>query len=148
MGDPENPDPPEPDPDEPPPDEPPPPEPAPEDEVPVPDDPFQRQAVQIDADMEVKRGTTVDAPVVLPGDAETVHRVAGAGPRTAVRGAHNWVPIGPRNVGGRIRAVAIDPSHRQLMYAAPASGGIYKSLDAAESWFPLWHDGPSLSMAA
>jgi photosystem II stability/assembly factor-like uncharacterized protein len=34
------------------------------------------------------------------------------------------------------------------MYAAPASGGVYKSLDGAESWFPLWHDEPSLSMAS
>ena len=32
---------------------------------------------------------------------------AAAGARTALAGQHNWVPIGPRNVGGRVRAIAM-----------------------------------------
>jgi photosystem II stability/assembly factor-like uncharacterized protein len=160
VGDPEVPDAPpdEPAPDEPAPDEPAPDEPAPDgDPEPVPDDPFLDDLVQIDADMDVKTDTpldadpdpTLDAEVRLPGEAETVQAVPGPpGPRTAVRGQHNWVSIGPRNVGGRVRAVAIHPTDRRIMYAGPASGGVFKSLDGAESWFPLWHDEPSLSMAS
>jgi photosystem II stability/assembly factor-like uncharacterized protein len=70
------------------------------------------------------------------------------GPRAPSPGRHNWVPAGPRNVGGRVRAIAIDPAHPEIMYAGAASGGVYKSIDGAESWFPLWHDEPSLSIGA
>lgn len=98
---------------------------------------------------------TIGAHVSLPGSAPAVAH----GPRAprhaadvagdAFAGArHNWIPTGPRNVGGRVRAVAIDPSDPKIMYAGPASGGVYKSTDGGESWFPLWHDEPSLSMAA
>jgi hypothetical protein len=123
------------------------PEPDPDPDAKELDDPFLERPVQIDAPMDVRTAPTMDAAVKLPGEAETV-RAAPAGPRSAVRGKHNWVPIGPRNVGGRVRAVAIDPVDRRVMYAAPASGGVYKSLDGAESWFPLWHDEASLSMAS
>jgi photosystem II stability/assembly factor-like uncharacterized protein len=139
--DPPDPGPVEPDPDEPDPDVDP-------DPVSVVDAQFAEQVLAFDAPQTVKSaGTTLGAQVRRPGEAETVP-AGPAGPRTAVPGAHNWVPIGPRNVGGRVRAVAVDPSDRRIMYAAPASGGVYKSLDGAESWFPLWHDEPSLSMSA
>jgi photosystem II stability/assembly factor-like uncharacterized protein len=111
------------------------------------DDPFLERLVQIDAPMDVKTGSTLNARVTLPGEAETVLGDP-VGERTAVRGRHNWVPIGPRNVGGRVRAIAIDHEHPEVMYAAPASGGVFKTRDAGESWFPLWHDEPSLSLAA
>src|SRR3954452_4121530 len=111
------------------------------------DDPLADQLVEIDAPQALRQeffGSTVGASVSRPGRSA----VAGTGGRHAVHGGHNWVPIGPRNVGGRVRAIAIDPAHREVMYAAPASGGVFKSLDGAESWFPLWHDEPSLSMSA
>ena len=34
------------------------------------------------------------------------------------------------------------------MYAGAASGGVYKTIDTGESWFPLWHDAPSLAVGA
>lgn len=118
---------------------------------PEPSAAFLSGSMPFDAPRDVKAqffaGTglpTTGAPVRRPGDAETV----GAGGRAPVRGAHNWVPIGPRNVGGRVRCIAIDPGDSRIMYAGPASGGIYKSIDAGETWFPLWHDEPSLSMGA
>ena len=135
------------------PDPPEPPEPAPEEPtepVAEPVSPLETNPLQFDAPHTVRgqffqgSGATIGGNVARPGDAET----AGGAPRGAVRGDHNWVPIGPRNVGGRVRCLAIDPANGSIVYAGPASGGIYKSLDSGESWFPLWHDEPSLSIGA
>ena len=41
------------------------------------------------------------------------------GARTADRGQHNWVPIGPRNVGGRVRAIAVRPEHARRHVRRP-----------------------------
>lgn len=61
---------------------------------------------------------------------------------------HNWVSVGPRNVGGRIRALIVHPTNPNIMYAGSAGGGVWKTIDRAESWFPLWHDEASLSVGA
>ena len=61
---------------------------------------------------------------------------------------HNWIPTGPRNVGGRVRTLALHPTDPNILYAGPASGGVYKSADGGETWFPLWHDEPSLAMGS
>ena len=58
----------------------------------------------------------------------------------------NWLPTGPRNIGGRIRALAVDPNDPDVWYAGSASGGPYKSVNRGESWFPLMHDEPSLAV--
>ena len=36
------------------------------------------------------------------------------------------------------------------MYAGAASGGVFKTTDGGETWFPLpfWHDAPSLAIGA
>ncbi len=122
------------------------------DPVATPSDTFAEESFLIDAPMEDKLralAPTLGVKVRRPGEAETLHPPPPAlAPRAAVRGQHNWVPIGPRNVGGRVRALAIDPNRPQIMYAGPASGGVFKSLDGGDSWFPLWHDEPSLSIGA
>jgi hypothetical protein len=129
-----------------------PPDPPPEPGEPVPFDPFPTSSagVGVDAPLSEKAAhfaPTLGTGVTGPGQAETAAAVS-IGDRTAVRGQHNWVPIGPRNVGGRVRAVAVEPGDSRVMYAAPAAGGVFKSTDGGDSWFPLWHDEPSLSMAA
>ncbi|MBC8146274.1 MAG: T9SS type A sorting domain-containing protein [bacterium] len=42
--------------------------------------------------------------------------------------------IGPRNVGGRTRALAIDRTNRDVMLTGGANGGIWRSIDAGASW--------------
>ncbi|NEA30679.1 hypothetical protein [Streptomyces sp. SID13031] len=86
-----------------------------------------------------------------------------AGPRAVRRAAasvgaeprsrHNWVPIGPRNVAGRMRAIVCgepgvaDP---QLWFAASAGGGVWRTRDAGRRWEPLpdWHDRRCLVVGA
>lgn len=56
-----------------------------------------------------------------------------------------WMAIGPGNIGGRTRALAIDPADPDILYAAGVSGGIFKSTDGGASWSPL--DDQMLNLA-
>ena len=59
---------------------------------------------------------TVTPPPRRPGD---------------VRG---WSALGPGNVGGRTRAIVIDPNAPEVMYAAGVAGGVWKSTDGGASF--------------
>ena len=59
----------------------------------------------------------------------------------------NWIPTGPRNITGRIRAVAVHPTDPTIMYAGAASGGVFKSTDTGDTWTPSWRDDASQSIA-
>jgi len=59
-----------------------------------------------------------------------------------------WLPVGPRNVNGRIRALAIHPANAAILYAGAADGGVWKTTDAGQSWKPLTDDQDSLSIGA
>lgn len=51
-----------------------------------------------------------------------------------------WRSLGPGNIGGRTRALIIDPVEPRIMYAAGVSGGIWKSLSGGEHWEPIGDD--------
>ncbi len=111
-------------------------------------DPFER--VVFDAPFDERErwrnpeadDTTGSGVVEGPGDAAVA-----AGDRHPESNARNWVPVGPRSIGGRITSLAIDPSDGDVMYAGTAAGGVYKTIDRGESWTALWHDQRSLSIA-
>ena len=48
-----------------------------------------------------------------------------------------WMPLGPGNVGGRTRAIVIDPSNTNRIFAAGVAGGVWRSTDSGSSWQPL-----------
>ena len=48
-----------------------------------------------------------------------------------------WIPIGPRNLGGRIGALAQDPREPATIYAGSGIGGLWKTLNAGDTWTPL-----------
>lgn len=62
-------------------------------------------------------------------EAREVHRGA-----TSPGDIAGWVNIGPGNVGGRTRAIVIDPAQTDVMYCAAVTGGIWKTTDAGASW--------------
>lgn len=47
-----------------------------------------------------------------------------------------WEPLGPGNIGGRTRALLIDPDNAQVMVAGGVSGGVWKTTDGGASWQP------------
>lgn len=52
-------------------------------------------------------------------------------------GAATWTSLGPGNIGGRTRAILINPQDTNVMYAAGVSGGVWKSTNAGGAWTPI-----------
>lgn len=47
---------------------------------------------------------------------------------------YQWVEMGPDNVGGRTRAICIDPQNHEKIWAGGVSGGLFLSTDGANTW--------------
>ena len=58
----------------------------------------------------------------------------------------SWEFAGPVNIGGRISAVAIDPTQINTFYVGAASGGIFKTENGGSSWVSIFDDQLSLSI--
>lgn len=48
-----------------------------------------------------------------------------------------WITMGPRNIGGRIGALAQDPRAPATIYAGSGFGGLWKTVNAGDTWTPL-----------
>jgi hypothetical protein len=53
-----------------------------------------------------------------------------------------WVPMGPRNIGGRIGVIVQDPRNPSVLYAGSGIGGVWKSTDSGDTWMPLDNFSP------
>ncbi len=51
---------------------------------------------------------------------------------------HQWQCAGPDNVAGRVTALVIHPDNPNTWFAGSATGGVWVSHDAGESWKPAW----------
>ncbi|MGZ5282767.1 MAG: T9SS type A sorting domain-containing protein [Bacteroidia bacterium] len=49
-------------------------------------------------------------------------------------GEADWRSRGPWNLGGRTRAIAIDATNENILFAAGVSGGIWRSVNGGQSW--------------
>ncbi|MBW3620451.1 MAG: glycosyl hydrolase [Actinobacteria bacterium] len=49
-----------------------------------------------------------------------------------------WELTGPTNIGGRILDVVVDPELDRTIFAATASGGVWRSDDAGRTFAPAW----------
>jgi len=59
-----------------------------------------------------------------------------------------WASIGPANIGGRVTDLALDPELSDTIYAAAASGGLWRSSDAGATFQSVWPDGVTQAMGA
>ena len=50
--------------------------------------------------------------------------------------------IGPSTMGGRIDDYAVVESNPNIMYAATASGGVFKTVNGGITWIPVFDDQP------
>lgn len=73
---------------------------------------------------------------VSPPDGDRIgYRAARSEPEaTAGAALGSWTNLGPANQGGRTRALLIDPSNPNNMYAGGVDGGVWKSTDAGANW--------------
>lgn len=63
-------------------------------------------------------------------------------------GAKQWQEIGPYNVGGRIRAIAVNPLNTDIIFIGAAAGGVWRSTDGGANWSTTFDKQASLSMGA
>jgi photosystem II stability/assembly factor-like uncharacterized protein len=49
-----------------------------------------------------------------------------------------WTELGPSNIGGRVRDVAVDPTTKDLVYVATGSGGLWRSTDGGATLTSAW----------
>jgi hypothetical protein len=59
-----------------------------------------------------------------------------------------WTSVGPRNVNGRIKCLAIHPTNPDLLWAGAANGGVWYSRDAGATWDPSFFNELSLAIGA
>jgi photosystem II stability/assembly factor-like uncharacterized protein len=59
--------------------------------------------------------------------------------------AGGWTLLGPNNVSGRIKCLAIHPRRHDTLYAGAANGGVWKTTSGGRTWIALWQN--ELSMA-
>lgn len=62
----------------------------------------------------------------LPTDANILGKISGS--------SNSFVPRGPNNVAGRTRAIAIDVTDNNVMFAGSVSGGVFRTSDGGASW--------------
>lgn len=62
--------------------------------------------------------------------------------------AAEWQHLGPVNFGGRVVDVAVDPTQTNTVFAATASGGVWKSADAGVTWTRSWPNKLTQAMGA
>jgi photosystem II stability/assembly factor-like uncharacterized protein len=66
--------------------------------------------------------------------------------KNVVKDSTIWEFAGPLNICGRLSDVEMHSSDILTVYAGAASGGIFKSNNAGESWIPVFDDALSLSI--
>jgi photosystem II stability/assembly factor-like uncharacterized protein len=59
-----------------------------------------------------------------------------------------WFPLGPTNVNGRVKSLAMHPSNSNILYAGAANGGVWKSTNGGDSWTTRWKFEDSLAIGA
>jgi len=57
-----------------------------------------------------------------------------------------WQFVGPDNIGGRVVDIEFNPQNPNIVYAAAATGGVFKSTDHGLSWQDIFDEQPVLTI--
>ncbi len=60
----------------------------------------------------------------------------------------SWTSLGPGNIGGRIRAIAVVPGQPNTLFAGSIGGGIWKTTDGGAAWNPMTSFGATISVSS
>jgi hypothetical protein len=85
----------------------------------------------------MKRGITpqTDVHALYAAARERLARAPRSAQGSLAAGA--WSFLGPGNIGGRTRAILVDPGQPSILYAGAVSGGVWKSTNGGASWMPV-----------
>ena len=87
------------------------------------------------ARMRVMPQHTLQGNAFLPSRAELAERGISYVTEAQTLGA--WSSLGPGNIGGRTRALVVDPRDPQILFAGGVAGGVWKTTNGGGSWRPL-----------
>lgn len=93
-----------------------------------------RQSQMVNENGEIPQGALLTA--FAQAD-ELRRQTALRAPNPAGSAASAWHWLGPGNVGGRIRAVAIHPTEVDRMWVGSVSGGLWYTSNGGASWAPV-----------
>lgn len=82
-----------------------------------------------------RRVEQAPAPAVSPEMFVATASAASLGPPLVSPQSWRW--LGPGNVGGRIRSIAIHPTKPNTIFAGSVGGGIWKTTNGGANWAPL-----------
>jgi photosystem II stability/assembly factor-like uncharacterized protein len=74
--------------------------------------------------------------------------LGGPPPGPPPSGLCSWVSTGPRNINGRITALAVHPGVANRVWAGTANAGVWRSDDGGTSWTPLMFQEGALEIGA
>jgi photosystem II stability/assembly factor-like uncharacterized protein len=98
------------------------------------DNPFERDAWRFQMRRDENGNIPFDA---LVNAKNQMNKVKNKIPKPLDAGINRWEWLGPGNIGGRVRAIAINPKVPNVMYLGGVSGGIWRSDNAGDSWYPI-----------
>lgn len=58
-----------------------------------------------------------------------------------------WIQQGPGNLGGRINSIELNPSNSDEMLLGYSLGGIFKTINNGDDWYPVFDDQINLSIS-
>jgi hypothetical protein len=80
---------------------------------------------------------TAGKDAVVPPGAFAHARAQALAAKTAAAD-HTWTLQGPTNVGGRVLDIVVDPTRKNAIYAATATGGVWHSTDGGVTFASVW----------
>jgi photosystem II stability/assembly factor-like uncharacterized protein len=105
-------------------------------------------SAQYHLDLEADESGPPSAAQILRAQAqrESILKESGRAKAAGLAGG-TWQPLGPVNIGGRVRSLAFDPRNARRLFAGTASGGLWISNDGGTSWEPNFDFLPNLSIS-
>lgn len=62
------------------------------------------------------------------------------------RSSGQWLVEGPGNIGARINTIAVHPENSQIILVGFSEGGIFKTINGGNDWYPVFDDQIKLSI--
>jgi len=99
------------------------------------------------------KAATLPSPTISPTPTPTPAAAATPTPKpeamsTGTFAGLRFRSIGPAVTSGRVNMFAVDPNDRTKYYAAVASGGVWKTVNAGTTWTPVFDNEGSFSIGA
>lgn len=57
-----------------------------------------------------------------------------------------WTQEGPGNIGARINTIKVHPTNPNIIYIGYSTGGVWKTVDGGQNWFPIFDQQAFLSI--